>query len=569
MPGDSRQSTLAALRLILRLTGRTRLVWLGVLMIVSSLTEGIGLLILIPITSVIAGENSLGALGKWMAPLAGIPVPVLLLAIVVLVVVRALLVFLVLQLRASMGLAMTRAMRIEAQDAVMAAEWRWLSSQTSSSHAARIIGEADRVGHLGEEALSVVTALVTAVMLMAAAFAISWKLTMIALASAAVVVLAVVALRTHRHREGERYSEIYEALQEQVSNGLFHLRAARIGGAEEALTRQFSETARALEEAELRNQRSIAMTHVSFQAVAVGVLCVLVYIALLQMRLPLSILVPVLAIMVRFVPVATGLQQSVRNWRFNRPALDALKAMVAEAQANREVRNHGAVPPRLTRAITLRRVTMQYAGRDTRVFDQLDLTIRAGSVVGICGPSGVGKSSLADILGGLISPDSGEVLIDDQPLAGGARIAWRQRVAYVEQVPYLFNGTVAENLAWGRDNCDETAIRHALERASASFVFALPSGLNTRVGEGGRQFSGGERQRLALARALLRSPDLLILDEVTAALDGGNEAAVTGTIAALKGSCTILILGHRAALLELADQIVDLGSHADSRRPDA
>lgn len=108
-------------------------------------------------------------------------------------------------------------------------------------------------------------------------------------------------------------------------------------------------------------------------------------------------------------------------------------------------------------------------------------------------------------------------------------------------------------------------MRASLLRASADFVLDLPQGLATRVGESGRQLSGGERLRLALARALLRAPDLLILDEVTAALDGGNEALVNGTIAALKGSCTILVLGHRTGLLELADQVVDLGGRACER----
>lgn len=554
--------TIAALREIVAMTGWARLAWLGLLMVASSMTEGIGLLLLIPLTSVIANESGAGALGSWLGPIASLPVPLLLLVLVVLVVFRALLVFMVLQRRTRMGLSITRAMRIQAQDAVMAAEWRWLSGQNSASHAARIIGEADRVGHLAAEALSIVTSTVTALMLVAAALAISWRLTVMALGAAAVVVSAVLALRRRRLREGERYSEIYEALQEQVSNGLFHLRAARIGGAEDALAARFHQTARALEQAELRNQRSIAMAHVSYQAVAVAVLGALVYVALVEMRQPLQVIVPVLAVLVRFVPVMTGLQQSWRNWRFNLPALDRLYALFAEARANREMRDLSVDPPRLQTAIALRGITLRYAGREKPVFDRLDLTVPAGSLVGVCGPSGVGKSSIADILGGLISPDSGEVLIDDRPLEGAARIAWRQRVAYVEQVPYLFDGTIAANLAWGLPYCADETMQRALERASASFVMDLPLGLQSRVGEGGRQFSGGERQRLALARALLRSPDLLILDEVTAALDGGNEAAVSGTIASLKGSCTILILGHRAALLELADHIVDLGEHA-------
>jgi ATP-binding cassette subfamily C protein len=168
------------------------------------------------------------------------------------------------------------------------------------------------------------------------------------------------------------------------------------------------------------------------------------------------------------------------------------------------------------------------------------------------------------MLGGLITPDSGRILLDDQPLEGAARIRWRRRVAYVEQIPYLFDATIARNLSWGQPSVDDERMRRALTRASAQFVFDLPLGLQTRVGEAGRKFSGGERQRLALARALLRDPELLILDEVTAALDGRNEGAIMQTIAELRGSCTILILGHRTALLELADQIVDLGAHGRS-----
>ena len=242
--------------------------------------------------------------------------------------------------------------------------------------------------------------------------------------------------------------------------------------------------------------------------------------------------------------------------------------MISDAGAHREPEDDGAEGPRLRRSLELRGIGLRYAGRERPIFQDFDLAIPAGSVVAICGPSGVGKSSLADMLGGLIEPDCGQLSIDGMPLDPRDRIRWRRRVAYVEQVPYLFDGTIAENLAWGQPDGDERALRKAMERAlvraAAQFVFELPHGLDTRVGEAGRQFSGGERQRIALARALLREPDLLILDEVTAALDGTNENAIMGMVQGLKGECTILILGHRTALLALADQIVDLGEHAAS-----
>lgn len=564
MSAETRRTTVAALRQLVDAAGVGRLTWIGILMAVSSLTEGIGLLLLVPITGVIAGEGAgLGELGRYLAPLQGMPVELLLASVVGLVVFRAVIVYLVLEAKTQLGFTMTRNIRIDTYTAVLGAEWRWLSGQSSASHAARIVGEADRVGSLGEDALSVATWAITGVVLIATAFAISWQLTAVSLFAAGVVAIAVVLLRARKLREGERYGEAYQAMQEQVTNGLFHLRAARIGGAEVSLASRFARTARAVEESELRFHRSVALAHVAFQAIAAAMLGALIYVALLRFHTPLTVLVPVLAIMARLVPIASGIQHSVRRWTFNRPALDALHDLVAQARAHQEHADDGSPPPVLRERLELRGVSLRYPGRQRPVFDDFDLSIAAGCVVAICGPSGVGKSSLADMLGGLISPDAGEVAIDGEVLRDGARVRWRRRVAYVEQVPYLFDGTIAENLCWGLPGHDDAALERALDRAAAlSFVQALPLGLQTRVGEAGRQFSGGERQRLALARALLREPDLLILDEVTAALDGANENAVRGTIRALKGSCTILILGHRAGLLELADQIVDLGTHA-------
>ena len=126
----------------------------------------------------------------------------------------------------------------------------------------------------------------------------------------------------------------------------------------------------------------------------------------------------------------------------------------------------------------------------------------------------------------------------------------------------VFDGTIAANIAWGSEVVERAAMERALRDASADFVLRLPHGLDTRVGEVGRQLSGGERQRISLARALLRNPSLVILDEVTAALDPANEATIARTIERLRGRCTFVILGHRPALHALADQTIELGHAA-------
>ena len=165
---------------------------------------------------------------------------------------------------------------------------------------------------------------------------------------------------------------------------------------------------------------------------------------------------------------------------------------------------------------------------------------------------------MADILGGLLAPDAGRVLIDGIELDAAARRAWRGEVGYMQQEAVLFAGSVRDNLLWVRPEADDEALRRALERAAAHFAYTLPGGIDCDLGERARQLSGGERQRIALARALLREPRLLILDEATSAIDDAAEREVADAVAQLKGSLTIVVIGHRGALTELAERHIVL-----------
>jgi ATP-binding cassette subfamily C protein len=265
------------------------------------------------------------------------------------------------------------------------------------------------------------------------------------------------------------------------------------------------------------------------------------------------------ALFARALPLLGTLQEAWLNWRHSRPALDSALALIAAAEAAREPEAQGLAAPTLAQAIELADVTMRF-GAGPAVLDQVSLTLPAGSITALAGPSGAGKSTLADLVGGLLAADSGTLKIDGTPLDPPLRRAWRRRVAYVQQEPVLLAATVRENLAWGAPDASEAAMLAALKGASARFALELPQGIDTRVGDGGRVLSGGERQRLMLARALLRAPALLILDEAASALDAENEAAIAEAIAALRGKITVLIIGHRGALAEVADRTIRLAN---------
>jgi ATP-binding cassette subfamily C protein len=179
----------------------------------------------------------------------------------------------------------------------------------------------------------------------------------------------------------------------------------------------------------------------------------------------------------------------------------------------------------------------------------------------LTGPSGSGKTTVSDLLIGFRTPDSGQVLIDDRPLHEFALREWRTMIGYVPQELVLFHDSVFSNIALGDPKIGEIEVRAALKAAGAlEFVESMPEGLHTPVGEKGTKMSGGQRQRIALARALVLKPKVLILDEVTSALDPETERAIVDNIAALRGQSTVIAITHRTAFLDIADRIYELGN---------
>ncbi|MEV7674275.1 thiol reductant ABC exporter subunit CydD [Streptomyces sp. NPDC088752] len=220
----------------------------------------------------------------------------------------------------------------------------------------------------------------------------------------------------------------------------------------------------------------------------------------------------------------------------------------------------GAVPNSVR--LELEAVTVRHAGRAEPSLDAATLTVEPGETVALVGPSGSGKSTLLDVVLGFTAPEpGGTVRVGGADLAGLDPEAWRSRIAWVPQRPYLFAGTIAENVRLARPDASDEAVREALRDAGADgFVAELPAGLDTPLGEDGTGLSAGQRQRLALARAFLADRPLLLLDEPTASLDGETEAGVVDAVRRLAAGRTVLLVVHRPALLAVADRVVGLGT---------
>ncbi|MBA2945429.1 thiol reductant ABC exporter subunit CydD [Streptomyces himalayensis] len=216
----------------------------------------------------------------------------------------------------------------------------------------------------------------------------------------------------------------------------------------------------------------------------------------------------------------------------------------------------GAVPEG---PISFERVTVRYTGRSSAAVADASFSVAGGETVALVGPSGVGKSTLLNVLLGFVKPTEGRVHVGGTDLSEISREAWHERIAWVPQRPHLYAASIAENVRLARPDADDEAVVRALRDAGAyDFVAALPDGVDTVLGEDGAGLSAGQRQRLALARAFLADRPVLLLDEPTASLDGATEAEVVDAVRRLAVGRTVLLVVHRPALLAVADRIVRL-----------
>lgn len=264
----------------------------------------------------------------------------------------------------------------------------------------------------------------------------------------------------------------------------------------------------------------------------------------------------------RLLPSVGRVNAYVNSIMYNKASLDMIYKDLKEIDENQteqikkedEDRENSI---KFEKGILVDHVSYHYPDSDVLVLNDVSLVIPKGKTVALIGPSGAGKTTLADIILGLLPPTKGKILMDDMDVYEDLK-GWRNRLGYIPQSIYLSDDTIRNNVAFGiyEDQIDDAAIWKALEKAQLKdFVSGLENGLDTFVGDRGVRLSGGQRQRIGIARALYHDPEILVLDEATSALDSGTEQAVMESIESLKGIKTMIIIAHRLTTLKNSDVI--------------
>ena len=553
--GTARQQLAIYLASLLTM-GRMRIALLAALVALGSAVEGIGIVLLVPLIGLVfspsGGDASM--FQRWFDPvLGGLPRETQLLALVgvfaMLLLVRAAIVWQRDLRLFALSIDLVDAWRSRLVRAVAGASWRRLQELRHSRLEFAVTSEVGRLAVGSDRLLRGAVAALQLALQIALALVLSPLLSLIALGVVALGAPLLIPLLSAARRHGEELSADGLQRQHTFSEFLAGMKLAKASDAEaryaaahNAVSVTMRVRALAFLDAQLRG-------HNAFQLCAGLAAALLLVLGLTVVQTAPAVLSALLVLLARIAGPAQQLAMGSQSVLMMLPAVGSLTAIEAELGEGASAlhpdpaRKAAEGPAR----IAFRGLSYHAPGRAEPVLRGIEGEIGAGEIAVLFGASGAGKTTLADIVLGLVEPDGGELSLDGVAVATAAdRAALRGQVAYVPQEPFLFDRTIRENLAWAAPQADEAALWQALAKAEADrFVRALPQGIDTAVGDRGARLSGGERQRICLARALIREPRLLILDEATNALDRAVEDRLWRTLASLGGVVTLLIIAHR------------------------
>jgi ATP-binding cassette subfamily C protein len=379
------------------------------------------------------------------------------------------------------------------------------------------------------------------------------------------------ARRSDRIRSlSEEYVAATTELHERYEDWVAISRVCSLGVDSAKLADRFDSSAHKAASNAIGYARSSAATQISYQIALIAGILIGVPIAW-WLDTPPALLVFGLLAVLRILPRAGSIQvayQGIVNAVAPFQAIDRLTNLL---EADR------VAPPNALPVLEWEQIELAEVGVSAQVSEggerwilrKVDLRLKHGEWLAVTGPTGAGKTTLADAVLMLVRPDAGEIRINDEVADEEVASRWRNQAAYVPQEVVLFDASIRENLKLYVPDATDMQLENSLRQAAAEFVLELlPEGLDTRAGPGGRWLSGGERQRIGIARALLREPGLLVLDEPTSALDSDTQQRLMDALSSLDHKMSVVFITHRPELLRLADKIIGMEDGFITRRDD-
>jgi ATP-binding cassette, subfamily C, bacterial len=542
----------------------TRSALIVVLLILSGLAEGFGVVSLLPLLELSVGEPTAdpsglmlfvtGALARvGLQPTTG----VLLAAIVAGMFLKGIFMWLSVRQQGYAVAGIATDLRLMLIRAFLRARWSFFISQRAGHMSNAIGNEAQRASMAYAAACSLLAAVVQVLLYMAVAFMISPPVAVAAILAGTLVLFLLRNMVTMARDAGEQQTQLIRSLSSRLIDALYGIKPIKAMGREAHLQPLLEMETRELNEAQRRQVLAKGVLSSFQEPLLVAFLAFGLFAVMAWGSVSFGALLVMAFLFHRLVGRIQALQTHYQSLVNSESAFWSLMNGVRDAEAQEEQSLGRGHPPALQHAIEFRDVRFAYG--DTQVLRGVSFTIRAGEFTAVTGSSGAGKTTIADLILGLYMPSAGEVLIDGVPLSDIDLREWRGMIGYVPQEMLLFHESILRNVTLGDSAIPEADVIDALKAAGAwDFVSPLERGIHTVVGEHGAKLSGGQRQRIAIARALVGKPRLLLLDEVTTALDPVTEASICATLRELAGDVTILSISHQPAMQRVADAVIRL-----------
>ena len=443
--------------------------------------------------------------------------------------------------------------------------WLFHASGSSAQLTKKIAGEAGRVSKgIVMPLMQMNSRIVLAIFISVSIFIYDVKVAVIGLfvfSSAYLILYKLV--RTYLLRNGRTISDMNGQRFELMNEAFGGIKDILLLGRANVFVSRFKQTSHTLAFSQGTNTALTQVPVYLMQLIAFGSMISLVLYLISSHSGELGLILPILSVYglatFKLIPAFQHIYSSLGAIKSNIPALESIQEDLNDSnKISLESNKKDSRFLRLNKSVSLRNISFCYPGKDELILKQINITISAKSVVGIVGPTGSGKSTLINILLGLIEPKTGKLFVDQKKIDERNRRSWQNSIGYVAQNIFLSEGSVAENVAFGipKEEIKLDKVYKSLELANIlDHVMSLENGINTKVGERGIKLSGGQQQRIGIARALYNESNVLILDEATSSLDGHTEKVIMNSILEFSGKKTIIMIAHRLKTVERCDQI--------------
>lgn len=524
--------------------------------------EGVGIASLLPLLNLVLARESSAppstlekALSEAFSAVGLDPTLPLLLVIITIVMIMKSVFTLIAMKQVGYTVAhIVTELRLALLRALFRARWSYFIQQPIGVFTNAVSTEAIRLSKGYHAACLLLAVIIQVMFYLAIALLLSWQITVLSLVGGVVVTIMLIPFISMAKRAGRRQTESFRVLLVRLTDLLKGIKPIKAMGRVDQLGPLLEAESIRLKSALRQKVLSQELLKALQEPLIVMLMCSGLFLVLTYRKEGVADFFMLAVLFYRILTRIGNIQKQYQDLGIFESAYWSFQKMLDQTQAVGE-KAAGVMPPSFERAITFDDVTFRHG--DKEIFTGVSLEIHQGSLVAITGESGVGKTTLVDLISGLITPQEGRVLIDGVPLEKLNILAWRRQIGYVPQEMFLFNDTVLGNVTLGDRSVSREEAEDALRKAGAwDFVSALSEGLDTQVGEGGARFSGGQRQRISLARALVNQPRLLILDEMTTSLDPTTEAAICETLLQLLGKMGIVAISHQPALVQAADKVL-------------